>query len=192
MRFHIIGKFNGDEASLPQRKHPVNYVPVNEPSMEKVAKISKEWGLITILVLSVLVFVLTKSSFDDFSIGFFIGAILSQLTMLPHEFLHAICFKEDASMYTNFKQNLIIVVGTEDMSKVRVIIMYLLPNVIFGLIPFMFFLFNNSLIWCGILGAFCIGMGMADYLNVLNMLKQVPKGAKVYQSGFHSYWYIKE
>lgn len=41
MRFHIIGKFNGDEASLPQRKHPVNYVPVNEPSMEKVAKISK-------------------------------------------------------------------------------------------------------------------------------------------------------
>ena len=39
-------------------------------------------------------------------------------------------------------------------------------------------------------GAICTGMGAADYYNVFNTLTQVPNGAKIYASGFNSYWYL--
>ncbi len=82
-----------------------------------------------------------------------------------------------------------LVVGTEDMSRSRFVSMSMLPNLIFGFIPFIIFLFIPSLLELGILGACAIGMGAGDYYNVFNCLTQVPRGAKVYMSGLHSYWY---
>ena len=42
------------------------------------------------------------------------------------------------------------------------------------------------------MGAISIGMGAGDYYNVYNTLMQVPKGGRVYNKGFHSYWYVPE
>ena len=41
------------------------------------------------------------------------------LCLVVHEFLHAICFKEDVYMYRNLKQGTMFVVGPENMSKFR-------------------------------------------------------------------------
>ena len=43
------------------------------------------------------------------------GAALlgSLLILFPHELLHAVCFKNDVYLYTNFKQGMLFVVGTE-------------------------------------------------------------------------------
>ena len=35
-------------------------------------------------------------------------------------------------------------------------------------------------------------MGIGDYYNVINALIQMPKGARTYLYGFHSYWYLPE
>ena len=35
-------------------------------------------------------------------------------------------------------------------------------------------------------------MGIGDYYNIINALIQMPKGAKTYLYGFHSYWYLPE
>ena len=75
------------------------------------------------------------------------------------------------------------------LSKARFVIMSMLPNIIFGIIPYVAFWFNHDWLLLGMVGAFCIGAGFGDYINVFNALTQMPNGAKTYLCGFHSYWY---
>lgn len=183
MKFHYAGKFNGDENSLPQREHPTSYVQFKEPDMKKFAVIMNILAIVITLVLLAIVGYISKEGPS------LLGIFLSLASLVPHEFLHALCFKEDVYMYNNLKQGMMFVVGTEDMSKLHFIMMSLCPNIVFGFIPFILFLIFPNLIFFGTMGAVCIGGGAGDYYNVLNTLTQVPKGAKVYNSGFHSYWY---
>ena len=81
------------------------------------------------------------------------------------------------------------------MSKSRFIFLCLLPNIIFGFIPLIIWIFLPNDI--GPISqivftfAFCsIGMGAGDYLNVFNASIQMPKGSMTQLSGFNSYWYM--
>ena len=47
------------------------------------------------------------------------GSIISMVSLLPHEFLHAVCFKEDVYLYHDLSKLLLFVHGTESMSKAR-------------------------------------------------------------------------
>lgn len=85
---------------------------------------------------------------------------------------------------------MLFVTGPEDMTKGRFIFMSLLPNLIFGFIPYIIAMFNPSFIILGFFGALSISAGIGDYINVFNTLTQVPKGALVYLHGFNSYWYL--
>ena len=109
--------------------------------------------------------------------------------LLPHELLHALCFKEDVYLYYNPSRLLLFVHGVESMTRARFVFLSLLPNIIFGFIPFVIFMIEPSLIRLGTMGIMSIGMGFGDYINVFNALTQMPKGAMTYLSGFHSYWY---
>ncbi len=124
--------------------------------------------------------------------GLFWGSILSLPCIFPHELLHAICFKEDVYLYTNFQQGMAFVVGPETMSKGRFIFMSLLPNLIFGFIPYIASLIVPSLPILGVFGALSITMGAGDYYNVFNAATQMPKGARTYLYQFNSYWYMPE
>ncbi len=184
MKLHYAGKYSGNLESLPKREHHENSVQFKEPDdMKKFAVIINILGII---ITAVLVFTVTYISRENLS---FTGIIIALLSLIPHEFLHALCFKKDVYMYNNLKHGMMFVVGTEDMSKSHFIFMSLCPNIVFGFIPFAIFLIFPNLIFFGTLGALAIGMGAGDYLNVFYTLTQVPKGAKVYNSGFHSYWY---
>jgi len=112
------------------------------------------------------------------------------LTCFPHELLHAICFKEEVYLYTNWKQGMLFVLGLEDMSKARFIFLSLLPNLVFGLVPYLIGMIWPDLVFCGIFGGLCLSMGAGDYYNVYNALTQVPKGGRVYMYQFNSYWYL--
>ena len=95
-------------------------------------------------------------------------------------------------MYEYLSKGMLFVVGSERMSKARFVFMSMLPNLVFGFVPFLLFLINPSWTLLGTLGAFAIPMGAGDYYNVFNALTQMPKGAKTYMKGFHSYWYLPE
>ena len=112
--------------------------------------------------------------------------------LFPHEILHAVCFKEDVYLYTNFKQGMLFVVGTETMSKSRFIIMSLLPNLIFGFIPYIIAMIIPSASILGAFGAVSICMGAGDYYNAIHALVQMPKGSRTYLHKFNSFWYIPE
>ena len=126
-----------------------------------------------------------------------LGLIASFLTLVPHELLHAICFKKDVYMYTNLKQGMLFVYGPERMSRAHFIFMSLLPNIVFGAIPLAIFLVfavpgqtSDLIKFFGTLGAFAFPMGAGDYMNVFNALTQVPKGGRVYMYKFNSFWYM--
>ena len=111
------------------------------------------------------------------------------LTLFPHELLHAICFREDAYIYTNIKEGMLFVVGPEDMSRSRYVFLSLLPNLVFGLLPYLLGMIL-SLSWLTMFGAVALSCGAGDYYNVFNAMTQMPKGARTYLHKFNSFWYM--
>lgn len=193
MRFHYAGKYDGKESSLPQREHPENAVPFKEPEDTKKLSIIANIGAIGVMLILAIPFgLLGRKYIVTHSMGMAIGSVCSMLTLIPHEFLHALCFKGDVYMYNNLSQGLLFVVGTEDMSKGGFIWMSMLPNLVFGFVPYLFFLLRPEFLGLGMLGMICVGMGFGDYINVYNAITQMPKGAMTYLCGMHSFWYIPD
>lgn len=193
MKLHYMGKYNLDENSLPNGEHKKNAVKFKEPeNIKKLAVVMNLAAFMIVVLLFVFIFLRFKGiSFLDNILDFYIGCVLPLLILFPHEILHAICFKKDVYLYTNFKQGMLFVFGPEDMSKSRFIFMSLLPNIVFGFIPFILGMIFS---WLGaaIFGAIAISSGAGDYMNVFNAIVQMPKGSRVYMYGVHSFWYMPD
>ncbi len=191
MKLHYMGKFNKDPESLPHGDHKPNAVKFKEPEdPKKLAIVANAISVVIMILLAVPAF-FRRGSFvaSDFW-EFYIGIILPLLTLFPHEILHAICFKNDVYLYTNFSQGMLFVVGPETMTKGRFVFMSLLPNIVFGIIPYIIGMILPDNVFLLSLGILATGMGAGDYLNVFNALTQMPKGARTYLYQFNSYWYI--
>lgn len=193
MKLHYRGKYNLDPATLPTCKHQPNAVKFKEvDSTKELADIANGIAIVLMILLSIPVYLKYKGSLFDYFDEMMVGAMLPLLTMFPHELLHALCFKEDVYLYTDFKQGLLFVAGCETMSKQRFIFMSLLPNIVFGFIPYMISFLGIQYLTLAVLGVIAIGMGAGDYYNVFNALIQMPKGARIYLYQMNSYWYIPE
>ena len=181
------------EKDLPVREHPAGSVPFRElGDMKKLAMVLN-LASIPLLVLAVAGMILRgMPHLKESSLQLAVGMILPMLCLFPHELLHAVCFRGEVELWTNFKMGMLFVVGTEDMSKARFVFLSLLPNVVFGLIPYALFLLHPQWVLLGAMGAIALPMGIGDYYNVYNCLTQVPKGGLVYLSGMHSYWYRRD
>ena len=189
MKLHYGGKFRTEEDFKTRGKHHEGAVALREPSQTVFAIVANAGCIVVLIILLVIIYVLGGKGFREFAPKIGIAAIISMITLIPHEFLHAVCFKEDVYLYYDPSKSLVFVHGTESMSKYRFVFMSMLPNIVFGIIPFVLFLLNHNWLLSGMIGAFCISMGFGDYINVFNALTQMPKGAKTYLYGFHSYWY---
>lgn len=186
MKFHYAGKFNGDVDSLPKREHPEGAVMFKEPTDMK--KFALYMNIFAIVLLFGLI-AITKLVVGEFYFDM-VGCFIAIICMIPHEYLHAICFKEDVYMYENLKMGMLFVVGTEEMTKMRYIVMCLCPFFILGVIPYVIYLFNPSLTALGAIGVISIASCAGDLYNTYNAITQMPKGAKTYIYGMNSYWYI--
>lgn len=192
MKLIYKGKYQ-NEADLPVRVHPDGYVPFREADdMKKLALLLNAISIPLLLVMLVGFAVRGMPYLSDHLFAMIFGMMASLLVLFPHELLHAICFKGEVELWTNLKMGMLFVVGTEDMSKARFVFMSLLPNLVFGWIPYILFLIHPQWVFLGALGAISVPMGIGDYYNVYNCLTQVPKGALVYLSGMHSYWYLSK
>lgn len=192
MKLIYKGKFDGNTDSLPCREHMPNAVKFKEPdSPKKLALIAN--GIAVLIIIALAVISCLRAGFSVFiNIWSILGIIFCLLTLFPHEILHAICFKKEVYLYTNLKYGMLFVVGPETMSKGRFIFMSLLPNIVFGIIPFIIFIIFPKLSFFCTFGIFAASMGAGDYLNVFNALTQMPKGSRTYLYKFNSYWYIPE
>ena len=188
MIFHYNGKFNGDEDTLPNGAHHPGAVLFREPD-EKKLPIIANGGAFVIAVFTVGALLLRGGSMRDNILAYELGFLAALVAMVPHEFLHALCFKEDVYMYTWLNKGMLFVFGPEPMTKAHFTFMSMLPNLVFGFIPFILFLIHPAWTFLGALGALSVPAGFGDYMNVFNALTQVPKGGLIYMYGLHSYWY---
>lgn len=192
-----MGKFSGNVEDIPHGEHKANAVKFKEAEdPKKLGLIANVWAL-GITLACVLLFGIRVGATEAVRDGSYWGQLLigfglSVLVLFPHEFLHAICMKEDVYLYTNFKNGILFVTGPEDMSKARFVFMSLLPNLVFGVIPFVLFMIWPELVVLGVLGALSIGAGAGDYYNVFHALTQMPRGARTYLYQFNSWWYLPE
>ena len=184
------GKFDGNVEHLPHGEHKPGAVKFKEMDDPKKLGLLINLLAIPFYGATFLTFCLRAESFPFDNWGTIIGCILAFVSLIPHELLHAVCFQKEAQIYTDLKNGMLFVVGTEDMSKARFVFMSLLPNLVFGFVPFLIYLLFPSLTLLGALGAVSIPMGLGDYYNVFHALTQMPKGARTYLYGFNSWWYL--
>lgn len=191
MKLIYKGEFSGNVEDIPHGEHKPGAVMFKEPTdIKKFSLIMNIVAFALTIILIVILGIRAGSGLAEKWYALLIGCGLSMLSLFPHELLHAICFKGTVYLYTNFKQGMLFVTGPEDMSKARFVFMSMLPNLVFGFIPFIIFLIFPKLIILGALGAIAIGMGAGDYMNVFNAVTQMPKDARTYVYSFNSYWYM--
>ena len=199
MKLIYKGKYL-EESQLPVREHPAGSVPFREPSdMKKLALVATLLALGFTALGFLPWFLRARHAYADFGafmkegyLPFFLGILVSLVLCVPHELLHAVCFRDTVELYTNLRKGMLFVVGTEDMSRGRFVFMSLLPNLLFGAVPLALAVIFPKAAFPAGLGIFAFGSGAGDYMNVFNCLTQVPRDAKVYMSGLHSYWYRPE
>lgn len=191
MKLHYKGKYDLNPDSLPHSEHMPGAVMFKEPtSSKKLSLVANIISFVIIIALAIPAIIRCRYYLLDGYFLMLLGMIASLLFLFPHEFLHAICFKEDVYLYTNLSQGMLFVVGPETMSKGRFIFMSLLPNIIFGIIPYaigMIFPQQLFFLW---LGTMATAMGAGDYYNIFHAVTQMPKGARTYMHKFNSYWYM--
>ena len=191
MKLHYKGKYDLNPDSLPHGEHKPGAVPFKEVKDSKaLALIANILSIIIFVILAIPAFFRARAYYD--SLQFILGCLATTLILFPHELLHAICFREDVYLYTNFKQGMLFVVGPESMSKGRFIFMSLLPNIVFGFIPYCIGMLFPEALFLLVFGTFCMSMGAGDYYNVFNAATQMPKGARTYLYKFESFWYMPE
>lgn len=191
MKLHYKGKYDNNPDNLPHAPHKEGAVMFKEPKdMKTLSIIVNVIATVITIVLFVLAFIRSYEYVLKSPVSISIGCLAFFLTLFPHELLHALCFKEDVYLYTNLSKGMLFVAGTEDMSKGRFIFMSLLPNIIFGFIPFTIGMIFPSQLIILFLGAMGIGAGAGDYLNVFNAITQMPKGARAYMHKLNTYWFM--
>lgn len=190
MKLIYKGKYSGNPEDIPHGEHRPGAVKFREfESSRALGIFANILSLVIIAGLFGIAFMRAGfQMFGDFACVY--GCIASMFILFPHEILHAVCFKKEVYLYTNWKEGMLFVVGPEDMSKARFIFMSLLPNLVFGALPFLIFLLFPQCVFLGVFGTLAIGMGAGDYYNVFNAATQMPKGARTYLYGFNSYWYL--
>ncbi|MEY8234973.1 DUF3267 domain-containing protein [Lachnospiraceae bacterium 66-29] len=158
---------------------------------------SLPYGIIPLLICFACIFYKRNMS-DEFifdlrfmPLGFVIGFLLIPI----HEFLHAVCYPKNAKVYIGvcIKKVAAYAISFYPISKSQFIIMSLAPMLL-GIMPLIVFVVCplrwKALLTICVVPAF---MGMIspspDYMDVVSVIKQVPKGAKIQASNEGLYWF---
>jgi len=134
--------------------------------------------------------------FGSFVIAFLVSLVCVYISQYVHEYIHALTMPKAVKkqIYVMPQKQMLFVYFEEPISKKAFIISVLSPAFILGIIPFVIWMFVAPMIPIPVsLGVvlYCIcmsGCALGDYLNAFNCARQVPKGGKVFNRGWHSYW----
>lgn len=197
MKLKFMREFDGDLEKLPKREVEGAVQFREFDSMKKLAVVANVLGGVLMIILMIPLFnpLFTAAAHNDpfyFARNMLILVAVYLASVPIHELLHANCFREEVYFFTYLKKGMAFVVGTESMSKARFVFMSILPNIVFGFIPYIAYFAFGLPVWFGFFGAIAIGSGAGDYINIYNALRQVPKGGLCYMSGMHSYWYMPD
>lgn len=138
--------------------------------------------------------------FDNFTLKFILTSIVAFAMQYVHEIIHALYFPKeyDKEIWFYPKNWAMFVYSDGLVKKKQWIWISLAPNVILGLLPYIvgfvtMILFPTSISFFVVFfGMAMTACGVGDYYNVYNAIRQVPKDAKIFNYGMHSYWIREE
>ena len=185
MKIRYRGSFDGKVASLPPAQPVEGAERVIEPGRPRELVRKTNIGA-AILFAVLLVLVILRGGLGALHLG---GVVLALLVVLPRELLRAVFYREECWFYLNFQDSMPFITGSEHMSRTRFLLLTLVPDLLFGLIPLVLFFIWPELKVLGTMGLICLPMGFGDYLLAWLVLRQVPSDAMVYRQYFHTYWY---
>lgn len=182
LKIHYAGIFDEKPENLPtNNKNHNSIIIINKINNYIVCPL-------LMITISIPIALKYKYSLNIKMIEFILGIILGLLSLYPHELLHALCYKKDVYVYLK-KNGSAFVIGTEEMTKFKYIYTCLLPNIVLGIIPYVTFLINPQISFLGIYSLICIGIGSKDYIDVYNIISQVPNYSRIYLDKDKIYWY---
>lgn len=134
----------------------------------------------------------------DVIVSFVLTIVSVYLLTFVHEIIHALFYPADAvkEIWKSKEQGAYFVYCEKEISKERFIIMCLAPMFILGIIPFIIWLILPNYIPMPYNLAVSITfwlmtiVAMGDVANVYHVIKEVPKGAKVFNYGLLRSFYI--
>ncbi len=184
-----------DSIDLPQSLLPKNAVKFKEPTNSFSSNLCGILCIIPMfLLMNIIVEYFLNVSLLDIRFNIY-GLVLAFLMMLPHEYLHGICFPRNAQVNIYYLSKFIAFATSciEPISKKRYIWMNLCPNLFLGFIPFILWLFffndmpiGNTIFTFSLI---CTSFGAMDYVNIINAIIQMPVKSYQQLSGIHSYWF---
>lgn len=187
------------EEDLPKADLPENAVQFKEPETPAKVNLAASAFILPVLVIVGLAMVGKVMLYGGFEMTGvpWVGFLLAFVAILPHEAIHAVCFPKGSTVYlfTSLKNGMAFVVCPEQMSKARFIFLSLAPNLLFGLLPLLLWVFlpiasgavSVNLFTFALMSLSC---GVGDFMNVWNAARQMPRGSVTALSGFHSYWWM--
>ena len=136
----------------------------------------------------------------DVIVSFVLIIVSVYLLTFVHEIIHALFYPADAvkEIWKSKEQGAYFVYCEKEIRMERFIIMCLAPMFILGIIPFAVWLILPNLIpmpyniAVSIVFWLMTIMAMGDAANVYHVIKEVPKGSKVFNYGLLRSFYIKQ
>ena len=188
MILHYGGKYSGNPDDLPCLEHEPGAVQFKEAkNAAQLTVITTVMSVVIFLVSSAAIWIRARDMFFDK-----IVLIPYLLTILPHELLHALCYKYDVYLYHDLSHGMLFVIGPERMSKARFIFKCLLPSIVLGWLPILIFMIHPEYRLLGTLGTLGLATAAGDYYNAFNALKQMPKGAWAYLHKYSTFWFMPQ
>lgn len=203
--FNIVmgGKLTNEQQLIESSELPANAVQFKEG--EDITEVIKTGGLIGLPILLVMlgagIYRLSNLNCKvTFDFGFvciaLITVILFQVFIYIHEMIHCIFYPTEArkTIWKDVKSGAYLAYCDREVSKIRFIVISLAPAVVIGVLSYiLWYIFApvlmDEIALCWLLFSWIsVAAAVGDFTNVYNTIKQVPKGAKVKNYGYHSYW----
>ena len=185
MNIKFMGNYNNDPRSLPKGEMVSGAHRIKK--IDNLVLLNIVMTVIScILGYMFLIFFINVFGRELLSIGGVAAAILAFVFIIPHEYIHAVCFKESAYIYVG--SGLLFAMSPEHMSKKRYLFMLMLPFLLLGALP----LGAGLIAHCSplaIFGALSIVTCTGDIYYAINALFQVPSNGKIYLYDMINYWY---
>ncbi len=183
------------EKERPDGPVPENAVKIKRP--DNILSTSLPFGVIPAVLCFIAVFIRRSESTDFlFDLRFMpVGFIIGILLIPVHEFLHAVCYPKEAVVYVGvcLKKAAAYAISFYPVSKRRYIIMSLAPALL-GIIPLVIFIvcpisWKTLLTVCVVPSFMGLISPSPDYMDVFQIIRQVPNGARIQAANDGLYWF---
>ena len=203
LNISIKGKYQDESQLIKDKRLPEKAIQFKEGDTIQSAFLLGFVLSLPIMLLMVILSVIRCSGIDkqlkfdsSFAIAVIATFIVGKILTYLHEFIHAIFYPKNAekTIWKDAKQGIYFIYCDAEVSKIRFIILCITPSIVLGIIPFFIwyiiapFLEVEWIVCTMVLTWMMTFMSIGDFANVFNTFRQVPRNARVFNYGMHSYW----